>query len=294
MWDEYLIASSVADALQMLAELDGKGRIVAGGTDLVLNVRRDRRGRFAARAVVDITRIPGLDVIAERGGYVLIGAAATHAQVAADPLVRDRAGVLAQACAAVGSPQIRNVGTLVGNVINALPAADGAVALFALDAEAQVATLAGSVWRPIADLYAGVARSTVDPRLQMVTALRFHPLPPGAGCAFERLSRRRALALPMVVVAVVVEVRDGSFAQVRIALGPVAPTPIRAADAERYLIGRPVGAVAIANAAKLAAQIARPRDSLLRGSAKYRTAMVETLVRRALEKASSEGSVWQR
>jgi len=190
MWDTYLIASSVTDALHKLADLGDEGRLIAGGTDLVLQAQR---GQCPSRAMVDVTRIPGLNVIAERDGYVTIGATVTHAQVAASPLIREKAGLLAQACASVGGPQIRNVATLASNVVNALPAADGAVALFALDAEAQVTTLQDQVWMPIADLYEGVGECTLDPCVQMVTALRFRPLAPCMGSGFQRLARRRAL-----------------------------------------------------------------------------------------------------
>lgn len=283
MWDAYFLASSVTDALQKLADLEGEGRIIAGGTDLVLQAQR---GECPARAVVDITHIPGLDQIKERDGYVVIGAAATHAEIAASPLVQARANVLARASASVGGPQIRNVGTLVGNVVNALPAADGAVALFALDAEVQVATLGGREWLPIADLYESVGVCTIDPCVQMVTALRFRPLSLGMGCDFQRLARRRALVLPIVNAAAVVRVREGLLCDVRIAVGPVAPTPFRARSAEALLDDRPVSDQAIAQAARRAAQDARPRSSVLRGSREYRTAMVEVLVRRSLSNAA--------
>jgi len=170
MWDEYLFPASVEEALEMLEAYGGEARVIAGGTDLVL---QSQRGQCPAKAMVDITRIPGLDHIEEQDGLIYIGAQVTHAQVAASPLIRSRAGVLAEACGSVGGPQIRNVGTLVGNVVNALPAADGAIALFALDAEAEVAEQAGRRWTPIAALYAGVGLCTVDPCTALITQLRF-------------------------------------------------------------------------------------------------------------------------
>lgn len=279
MWDAYLVASSVEDALGKLAQLGDSGRLIAGGTDLVLQAQR---GQCPARAVVDLTRIPGLSEIREQDGYVVIGAAATHAEIAASPLIRTSAPLLAQACASIGGPQIRNVGTLAGNVVNALPAADGAVALFALNAQVEIATLPGPAWVPIAELYRGVGECTLDPCAEMVTAIRFHSLDAYAGCAFQRLARRRVLALPIVNAAVVVRVDEGTVSDARIAVGPVAPTPFRAAAAERVLIGSAPTAALVAQAAKLAARDAQPRSSLLRGTATYRTAMVEVLVRRAL------------
>jgi carbon-monoxide dehydrogenase medium subunit len=189
------------------------------------------------------------------------------------------------------------VGTLVGNVVNALPAADGAVALFALDAEVEVASMDGWRWLPIAEMYTGVGKCAIDPCAQMVTAVRFQPLTEGWASAYQRLANREALTLPMLNVAVVVGLETGHRSQVtglrsngmcseaRIAVGPVAPTPFRAWEAEAALAGRAPDAETIRNAARLAADAADPRDSVLRGSRDYRKAMVEVLVRRALREA---------
>jgi len=288
MWDDYLFPQSVEETLEMLHVHGGEARIIAGGTDLAL---QSQGGRVQARVMVDITRIPGLDHIEERDGYVYIGARVTHAQVAASPLVRSRGGVLAEACGSVGGPQIRNVGTLVGNVVNALPAADGAIGLTALDAEAEVAERKGWRWIPMAELYAGVGRCTVDSCEAMITQLRFRALGDGDGSAFDRLAKRKALILPILNAGVVVGVEDGTVQRARVAIGPVATTPFVATDAAEWLIGKGTAdAAAAAEAARLAAQAAEPRYSLLRGSAEYRKSMVEVLVRRALSRALAQAS----
>ena len=282
MWQKYLFPATVQEALEMLAAHGGQARIIAGGTDLVL---QSQRGQRAATVMVDITRIPGLDGIEEHEDYVTIGCQATHAQIAASPLIHQKAEVLALACGSVGGPQTRNVGTLVGNVVNALPAADGAVALFALDAEVEVVDAEGRRWLPIAAMYAGVGKCTIDPCVQMVTAIRFRPLSNGWASAYQRLANRKALALPILNAAVVVGLEDGVCSEVRIAVGPVAPTPFRAREAEAALVGQPPNAETVVRAARLAADAANPRDSVLRGSRDYRKAMVEVLVRRALTEA---------
>lgn len=282
MWREYLFPMSVGEALQMLAEHRGRARIIAGGTDLVLQCQA---GKVDADVVVDITRIPGLDAIEERDDYIHIGAQVTHGRVAASPLIRERARILALACATVGGPQIRNTGTLVGNVVNALPAADGAVALFALDAEVEAADLNGRRWLPIRELYRNVGVCLVDPRAEMITGLRFRPLQAHHRCSFQRVAPRRALSLPILNVAAVLSVVDGRFQDVRIAMGPVASLPFRAAGAEAALLGQVVTDDVIAQAAALAMQAAQPRDSVLRGSRVYRKALVQSLVRRALSEA---------
>ena len=283
MWREYLFPQSVAEALEMLRGHDGSARIIAGGTDLVL---QRKEGKCTAEVAVDINRIPGLNRIEVTGDYVRVGALVTHAQVAVDPLILARAAVLAEACSKVGGPQTRNVGTLVGNVINALPAADSAIALMSLDAEAEVVDLEGSRWLSLKELYRGVGQCYVDPCSQLVTALRFSPLGSSYGSAYERLAKRRSLILPILAVAAVVSVDNSRFKEVRIAMGPVAPVPLRVGEVEDSLRGQPIGQDVIKQAATKALAAAQPRDSVLRGSKKYRQAMVEVLARRALIRAT--------
>ncbi len=284
-WRKYLFPNTVEEALQMLAEHNHEARIIAGGTDLVLQAER---GTCPSTVMVDITRIPNLNYIEEREGYIEIGAQVTHAQIANSALIQERAHVLAEACSKVGGPQIRNVATLVGNIVNALPAADGAVGLFTLDAEVHVAELEREYWQSIAELYAGVGECTIDPCVKMVTAIRFEPLENGMGSAFERLAKRKALVLPILNAGAAVGVKDGKFDVVRIAVGPVAPTPFRATAAEERLVGAAVDDnAALDEAARLAMRDAKPRSSTLRGSAEYRTAMVEVLARRAVTRAAA-------
>ena len=282
MWQNYLFPASVEEALETLADYEGRARLVAGGTDLVLELQEGRR---QVEALVDITRISGLDAIELDNGMIILGAAVTYRQVIDSPLLQARASVLVEASRKVGSPQIRNVGTLVGNVVNAMPAADGAIALFALGAELEIASPDGRRWVPIEELYEGPGRSKVDPSREMVTAIRFPALDENQGSAFERLARRKALALPVLNVAVVVSLDDGCFRDARIAMGPVAPTPFRARRAEEALRGAPSSFETIQQAAKVATDDARPRSSLLRASAAYRKEVLAVLVRRALTRA---------
>jgi len=283
MWREYLFPQSVAEALEILRAHSGSARIIAGGTDLAL---QRKEGKSTAEVAVDITRIPDLNGIESAGDHIRIGALVTHAQVAASPLILERAAVLAEACSKVGGPQTRNVGTLVGNVVNALPAADSAIALMALEAEAKIVDLERTRWLPLRELYLGVGQCCVDPCVQIVTALRFRPLKHSYGSAYERLAKRRSLILPILAVAAVVRVDDGRYKEVRIAMGPVAPVPLRASEAEDSLRACPIGKEAIAQASAKALAAAQPRDSVLRGSREYRQAMVEVLTRRALTRAT--------
>ncbi len=283
MWREYRFAASVDEALHVLSQGNGEARLIAGGTDLVLQCQRDE---CPARMLVDITRVPGLGDIAEEDGWVTMGANVTHAQAAASPLLRRTGRILADACGVVGGPQIRNVGTLVGNLVTALPAADAALALIALDAEAEVVSPEGRQWLPLAEFHEGIRRCRVDPCVQMISRLRFRPLGAEYGCAHERLARRKVHALPILNVAAVGARREGRLADVRIVIGPVAQRPLRARECEAILEGRPANPVLLCEVADLSASLCHPRDSLLRGSGEYRQALVGVMVRRALERIS--------
>lgn len=281
-WQEYLCPRSVEEALDLLEQYRGRARVIAGGTDLMLELRR---GDCAADCLVDITGIEGLGQIELVDGFILLGAAVTHSQASCSKLVQERAAALAQATSLMGSPQIRNQGTLVGNVVQAQPAADAAVALTALDAQAEVVSPEGSRWEPMEELYEGVGCCTLDSTVEIVTRLRFAPLNEGEGSAFLRLARRKSLSLPVLNAAAAVGLKDGRFNWARIVVAPVAPKPHRARTAEELLKGRPVEAAAIEAAAEAAEAEAQPRASWLRGSQEYRRQMVRVLTGRALESA---------
>jgi CO/xanthine dehydrogenase FAD-binding subunit len=283
MWKEYQTPQSLDEALSLLARHDGRARIIAGGTDLALQAFG---GEMELACAVDLTRVPALADIALNGADLCIGACATHAQVAVDPLVRQYASLLATACAAVGSPQIRNVGTIAGNIVNAQPAADSVLALLALDAHVEIVGPKGSRQVPLAEMFLGPGKSTVDATREIVTSVRFPCLGAGQRGAYARLARRRALALPMLAVAAVASVTAGRFDWARIALGPVAPTPIRSAKAEAYLFSAPATAESITNAAQIASDEAQPRSSILRGGKEYRKEMVRVLARRVLSESA--------
>lgn len=283
MWEEYSSPISVEEALDILKFYKGQARIVAGGTDLILDLKDQIR---EVKCLVDISGIEELGKIERDGDDIKIGAVVTHCQAASSKLIQERAPVLAEAAVAIGSPQIRNQGTIVGNVVNAQPAADTAVALFALEAKAEITGSNGSRLVPIEELYKGVGVSNIDSTAEVVTALHFKSLENNQGSAFMRLAQRKALALPMLNVAVVVTVSDDRFEEARIVVAPVAAMPFRSRKAEAALQGALIGSDSISIAAESAASEAQPRDSDLRGSAEYRKEMVRVLVRRALEQAA--------
>lgn len=280
MWQEYYRPHTLKEALETLASHNGEARVIAGGTDLILDLKK---GSKQARYLVDIRNIEEMDVIEEREGKIYVGAGVTHSQVANSPLIREKATALAEAAAQVGSVQIRNVGTVVGNVVNAQPAADTAVALVALEAEAEIVFTDGSRQLiRVEDLYAGPGESKVDSTRSIVMGI-YVPLKPNCKSTFQRIARRQSLALPVINVAVALVLEEGIITGSRIAAGPVGPQPTRLKEVEDFLVGKTLTEDIIAQAGRMAAAIARPRSSVLRGSREYRQHLVEVLINRGLQ-----------
>lgn len=282
MWEEYFSPKSVQEALEILQCYNGQARIIAGGTDLIPELKEQIR---KTKCLVDISEIDLLKKIEQHSDIIKVGAGVTHSEVVSSRLIREQATVLAEAASAVGSPLIRNQGTVVGNVVNAQPAADTAVALFALEAKAEIISPKGTKVIPIEELYQDIGVSKIDSTLEIVTALYFRSLRKNQGSAFARLAQRKALALPVLNVAAVVTVREDRFGETRIVVAPVASLPFRSRKAEAILKDAPIDSESIRKAAEAAAFEAQPRDSALRGSREYRREMVKVLVGRALGQA---------
>jgi aerobic carbon-monoxide dehydrogenase medium subunit len=276
---DHLFPSSIPEALEMLGNAAGTARLIGGGTDLVVTLRG---GEAGFEVLVDTGRIPDLDRIELSGNAIRLGARVTMTQAEADPMLQSSATALTEGAAWVGGPQIRNRATIVGNVVSAQPAADTAVPLFCLEAELEIASRDGRRTIPIEQAYRGVGESAVDPSREMVVAVSLRPHAAAETSAYVRMMRRRALTLPVLSCAVRVAVRDGRFGDVRIALGPVAATPVRVREAEEHLQGLEITPESIARAAEIARKVSSPRSSALRGGAEYRKDMVPVLVREAL------------
>jgi carbon-monoxide dehydrogenase medium subunit len=287
-WKTYQKPKSVAEALALLEQAAGRGRVIAGGTDLILQLRQRER---AADLLVDVTGIDDLRGIGEKDGWIAIGAGVTHAEVANSPLIRQEARALAEGCGHVGAPQIRNMATLMGNVISAQPAADGAVPLAALEAEIKVASQAGERWIPMEEAYLDVGRSAIDASCEIATEIRFRKPGNGAQTRFFRLSKRKALALPVLngAVSILPDPTWKRIGRARIALGPVAAKPFRARRTEACLESGEVSRELIEEAARIAAEEANPRTSLFRGSAPYRKDMVRLFLARTIRSMLAVG-----
>lgn len=279
--ENYLIPKTTQEAIGYLRQYSGEAKIIAGGTDLMLWLKE---GKVQAKALIDVTEIDDLRHITFTGDKLIIGAAVTHAEIAANKDIQENFSSLSDGCRYVGSPQIRNIGTVGGNIVSAQPAADSVIPLIALGARCEILTQDGIKEVLLEELHEGVGKSKIDSTKEIL--LRIIVTKPGRkyGTALTRFAAREALALPMANAAVKLEVENGKIKDARIAIAPVAKTPFRPKSAEEYLVGKDINESDIAKAAaKLASQEANPRDSLLRGSSKYRKALVEDLVNKALD-----------
>lgn len=290
MVERYVKAGTLKEASDLLEMCRGRARVIAGGTDLVLDLKS---GKYEADCLVDISGIEELKTIESRDGKLVIGAGVTHNEAAFSPVIRTRAAALRKASSMVGSNQIRNVSTLAGNVVSAQPAADSAVALVALGASARIVTGGEAQEILVEDLYEGVGKSRVDGTRSILTHFMIPDAGQLEGSAYVRLQQRKALALPMLCTAVWVRLarkeensQEDRIEAVRIVMAPVGTRPVRALEAEKWLMGRQLDPAheneICKEAGRLALTEANPRDSQVRGSKEYRLSVLPELVEEAL------------
>jgi len=284
MWEKYITANTLEEAMHFLNRYGSHARIVAGATDLILEIENGLRPDLTT--LIDVTKIPGIDQITvDTNGRVHLGPMVTHNHSAGSRLIRGRAFTLAKACWDVGAPQIRNRGTIAGNLITASPANDSITPLMALEAQVTLSSDIGVRVVPLKEFFTGV-RKTVMLENELLTDISF-PLPsPTSRSTFIKLALRRAQAISVVNVAVLLKFDGDSIQKASITLGAVAPTIIHAVEAEEFLLGKELTPDVIQNAADLAMKAASPIDDL-RASAAYRKEMVCICTRRALRDLAS-------
>lgn len=286
MWKEYINAGSVEQVLEVLAEKQERARIVVGGTDLVLEMRQGMHKDVDT--LIDVSRLPGGDTISrDEQGQIHLGPVVTHNHCAASPLIRERALPLALACWEVGAPQIRNGGTIVGNLVTASPANDTIVPLIALDARVHLRSTSGTRVVPLEDFYTGVRETVIQPD-EMMTEVVFPGLDEDQSGTYLKLGLRRAQAISLVNMTAVLTLDGDRVVDASVTLGAVAPRIIHAPDVEEFLVGRELSPDTVQRAGLLAKEAAVPIDDV-RGSADYRVAMTEVLVRRGLREIAREG-----
>jgi carbon-monoxide dehydrogenase medium subunit len=278
---------TLPEALDMLAENDVLP--IAGGTNVVVDLRA---GKHHPRALVDIGRLEGLRGIrhddsmprSSGHGHLVIGGGTTISDLLHGPLIAQHAPALREAAQVFANPLIRTRATVGGNLVDASPAADTAPPLLALDAEVELSSRDGTRHVPLADFLVGVRKTLRRPD-ELLTAVRW-PVSGAAGSTshFHKLGLRKADAISVLSVALAVEWDDaGRCTAARIALGALAPRPLRATLAEEALIGRALTPAIVAEAARLAGEATRPIDDI-RGTASYRREVTEVIVRRLLSR----------
>ena len=279
MWHKFYNVASTSEAIHLLGEYGESARIVAGGTDLILELERGVRSGI--HTLIDVTRIPGLDqIILDEDGIIHLGPLVTHNHCAASKLIRERAFPLARAAWEVGAPQIRNRGTIAGNLITASPANDTITPLIAMSAWVTLESRRGKRNVLLQDFYQGVRKTKMKPD-EMLVDIAFPALTKSQKGTFIKLALRRAQAISVINVAIVLDIQASIVQSASISLGAVAPTIIHALNAEEYLTGKELTEVVIAETGKLASGDSRPIDDI-RGSANYRREMVRVCTSRGL------------
>lgn len=277
---EYVRASSLPEAVGFLQKYGEQAKILAGGQSLIPLMKL----RLAApQLLVDIGRIPGLSAIEEDGGWLRIGALARHGDLERSVLLHERYALLADVPKGLGDPEVRNLGTIGGSLAHADPAGDWGAALLAFGAELVAAGPGGRRTIPVDDFFLDTFSTALQPE-EILAEIRVPKPGPRSGGSYQKLKRKTG---DFAIVSVSAQLRledSGAIGAVRLGLGAVGPTPLRAKRAEGALVGQLPSDDAFREAGRLAAEEARP-SSDLHGSEAYKRAMVGVLTRRALETA---------
>lgn len=283
---DYLVPKTIDEALLLLSRYEGRVRVIAGGTDLVPKLKR--REIKAPEYIIDLKGIPSLDYIryGEDTGLSL-GALVTINAVESSPIIQEKFSVLFQAAQSIGSAQVRNRGTVAGNICNAVPSADTAPALLTLEAKLKLISQKGIRIVNIEDFFTGPNETVLNDE-EILQEIQVPNLPPHSRGVYLKLTPRCSMDLAIVGVAAVA-LEGTSCKDIRIALGAVAPTPIRARRAEGIIRGQSFTDEIVEKVAQTAADESRPIDDH-RASAEYRRQMLKVLTRRAVSQAISQTS----
>ncbi len=288
---EYHEPTTLEEALQLLSELGGNAKVLAGGTDLLVKMKLKVD---QPKHVISIARVPGLDSIVPRNGHAItIGAGVSAASLACHEKIRDRFTPLALAASRLGAPMIRNRATIGGNLVNGRPAADLSPACMVLNARFRLKSASAEREISANEFFRGPGDTAIEPHELMVSIYAETP-PPWSGGSYIKLGARKTLEISMVNVAVLLTLKapDGPIAEARIALGSVAPTPVRAYAAEEFLVGKTPSDELFQQAGEIGVGLCSPITDH-RGTMEYRCMMIEVLTKRALKQALERAKVWQ-
>ena len=281
---KYLAARSVEEALSLLSQYGEKARFVSGGTDFLMQLKR---GEVVPECLIRLGEVHELDFIKyDEVNGLRIGALTTIVNVANSSTIRSKFSILAQAAGMLGTPAVRNQATLGGNLCNAAPSADTAPPLLALGALAKIVGTGGEKIVPLEGFFVGPGQ-TVLGQDRLLTEILIPNIPPHSGGAYLKQKRRQGADLAVVGVAALVVMEGEVLKDVKIALGAVAPTPIRAKKAEEILRGKKLDQRLLEKSGQTASGEASPIDDI-RGSADYRRELVAVLTRRAITQATQQ------
>jgi carbon-monoxide dehydrogenase medium subunit len=280
-WEKYRTPEHLSDAVAILREPGGSAAIVAGGTDLLLDLQQERHA--AVKTLVDVSRVREMLQVSELAGRIEIGAAVPLNEIIRHPLVRANADCLIEASGLIGGPQVRNVATLGGNVAHALPAGDGTIALLALGAEALIAGMDGPRWHPLESLFEAPGKTTFDRSREILVSFRFPVKRPGEASAFYRIMRPQGVAIAILNMAArILFGEDHTVLDVALAVGPAGPRPLRARAAEAALRGRKLDDSTLEDTLAALQSEVELRTSPHRATVEYRRHLLRTLLRRTV------------
>lgn len=278
---EYHAPTSVTEAVGLLSRLGDEAKILAGGHSLLPMMKL----RFAEpSALIDLNRIAELRGVAEEGGKIRIGAMTTENQIIASELLRAKVPLLPEAARQIADPQVRNRGTIGGDIAHGDPANDHPAIAMALEAVFVLVGPNGERQVPASEFFLGTYFTALEPD-EMLAAILIDPLPPEAGYAYAKLKRKTG-DWATAAAAVVMTMEGGRVTQVRIGLTNVAPTALRATEAEEFLVGKTLEEQVLEEVARLVRQATEPAADL-RGDEEYKTAMAGEMTKRALRLAAS-------
>jgi len=276
-WDHYLLPKTIDEALSYLNYAAGTARVISGGTDLLLDLRQGRHPPVGT--LVDVTEIMELRDIQLEQSELFLGSAVTHREIIENSLLLEHARCLVEACGLIGGPQVRNVATIGGNVAHALPAADGSIALLALDAEAEIASVRGRRWEKVEDLFLGPGEAAFDPREEILIRFRLALRSDNAKSAFHRIMRPQGVAIAILNMALWVRLDQvNSIEDIRLAVGPAGPKPFRARETENHLRGNLLNEEIFREAVEILQNEAKVRTSPHRATKGYRKHLLGILL----------------
>lgn len=283
LWQEYLRPTTLSQALKAFSEASGPILPIAGGTDLLLDLEQGRHS--PVHTLLDVTSIEEMTALEVRGDELFVGAAIPVNRIVHNPLVIANAQALTEACNLIAGPQVRNVATLGGNVAHALPAADGTIALLALNAQAEIAGLTGTRRIPFQELFVGPGKSSLKHGEELLVGFYLRLSPKGQASCFKRIMRPQGVALPIINLAVWLERKDNVISQICLAVGPGGPTPWRGTEVEKALLGKSLNDETLGIAMEALLGQVGFRSSARRASADYRRHIVTGLFKEVLETA---------